>query len=342
VDSIERAIRVALAKGDARDKSFRERVYRSVLAALERANAANPDLTPEAIEQRRAALKTHITSIEREFVAPAPAPASTAPAVEPPARPANDPAPQPPPQVEAAVRDEPAEAGYAASDDGFGVAADDRLSPEHDRPRRRRPIAMMFIAAIVLAAIAIGGWWAVQVGLLSNSEPADPAASPETESESFTPEPESGAVASGPRDWVTIFDMSDTSGVVAPAGATIEAVEDEDGTYLAIRSGVQGAAILFNVPEALLRGLAGNTVVFDIEARSEEGRETQISISCNFGELGDCGRKRYLVGYERSDYLFDVEMPAGAPGADGAIAIVSDVENEGKALHIFEIRAGRR
>ena len=341
MDSIERAIRDALAKGDARDKSFRERVYRSVLAALERANAANPDLPPEAIEQRRAALKTHITTIEREFVVPAPAPAHAAPSVKPPERPANEPAPQPTPKVEAAVRDEPAEAGYA--DEGsFGVAADDRLSPGHDRPRRRRPIAMMFIAAILLAAIAIGGWWAVQVGLLSNSEPAEPAAAPEAESESFTPEPESGAEASGPRDWVTIFDMSDTSGVVAPAGATIEAVEDEDGTYLAIRSGAQGEAILFNVPEALLRELAGNIVVFDIEARSEEGRETQISISCNFGELGDCGRKRYLVGYERSDYLFDVEMPAGAPGADGAIAIVSDVENEGKALHIFEIRAGRR
>ena len=59
---------------------------------------------------------------------------------------------------------------------------------------------------------------------------------------------------------------------------------------------------------------------------------------CDFGELGDCGRKRYAVGYERGEYLFDVELPANRPGAAGSIAVNSDFSNEGKAVDIYEIR----
>ena len=333
LDSIERAIRDALAKGNAREKSFRETVYRTVLAALERANAADATLTPEAIARRRSVLKEHITAIEREYIVTA------APRVDAPQSPAPAAAPAAPaPQVEAPVRDAPAQSVHEHQRDEIGVAADDRLAFEEERPRRRRPYALMFVVAMLVAALAIGAWWTSQLGFFSRSQ--TPETPPATGGENFTPEPPS--LPETASDWVTLFDVSDTSGVIAPSGAFAETVEDEDGTYLVVRSGSGGEAVLFNVPEDALLELAGNSVVFDIVARSEEGLETQISISCNFGELGDCGRKRYLVGYEQSDFLFEVEMPAGAPGADGTIAIVSDVENKGKALHVFEIRAARR
>ncbi|MBO6900790.1 MAG: hypothetical protein JJ864_05530 [Rhizobiaceae bacterium] len=333
MDSIERAIRDALARGNARDKAYRENVYRSVLAALERANAADPKLARETIAHRRRALQGHITAIEREYVAPA------APRVEPPHAPAGtDRQDIASPQIDAPARDEPAPPGLAEGSDEIGVADDDRLAPRSERrSRRRRPYAAMFVVATLAAALAIGAWWTAQLGLFSRPAPAE--SPPVTDGESFTPQPAApGAV----RDWVKLFDISDISGVITPSGAAAEKVEDDDGTYLVVRSGSGGEAVLVNVPEQLLQQLAGGNVVFDVVARSEEGRETQISISCNFGELGDCGRRRYLVGYERADYLFDVELPAGDPGADGTIAIVSDVDNEGKVLHLFEIRAARR
>lgn len=333
MDSIERAIRDALAKGDARDKAYRENVYRSVLAALERANAADPELSQETIAHRRRALQGHITTIEREFVVP------SAPMVEPP-RAVADSARQAThsPQIDAPTRDEPAAPRFDEASEEIGVAEDDRLAPDGERRyRRRRPYAVMFVVAMLVAAVAIGAWWAAQLGLFSRPEPSDPP--PATGGESFTPQPPAAGTV---RDWVTLFDVSDVSGVITPSGTAAGKVEDDDGTYLVVRSGSGGEAVLVNVPEELLQRLAGGNVVFDVIARSEEGRETQISISCNFGELGDCGRRRYLVGYERADYLFDVELPAGTPGADGTIAIVSDVENEGKVLHLFEIRAARR
>ena len=63
-----------------------------------------------------------------------------------------------------------------------------------------------------------------------------------------------------------------------------------------------------------------------------------MSVDCNFGELGDCGRKRYAVGNQRNEYLFDVQMPAKRPGAAGSIAINSDFDKQGKSVDNYEIR----
>lgn len=340
MDSIERAIRDALAKGDASDRTYRERVYRSVLAALERANTADGSLTPEAAANRRNALKSHITAIEQEFIP------AVAPAIDPPSAPsrgdaAPDPSPVAEPRIDMPIRNEPAPQRRSPSTAEIGATAEDRLSPAREDRKRKRPYAAMFVAVTLVAALAIGGWWAVETGLFGRPDGSVPNPPPELEEEDFVPGPPPTGPANSdpPRDWITLFSPADTSNAVTPSGASAEAMEDDAGPYLAIRSGSGGEAVLFDIPAEVLQQFAGGGAVFDVIARAEEGRETQISITCNFGELGDCGRKRYLVGYERADYLFEVDLPRGSPGSDGTIAIVSDVSNGGRALHVFEIRA---
>ena len=78
---IEKAIRSAFEKGDAEDKSFREKVYRSAFAALDRALQQNPNVTVEVAIRRRKALQAQITEIESEFIAAAPPAAPVPPAV---------------------------------------------------------------------------------------------------------------------------------------------------------------------------------------------------------------------------------------------------------------------
>ncbi len=344
MDSIERAIRDALAKGDAEDRTYREKVYRSILAALERANAADDKLTPEGIARRQDALKAHITAIEQEYI-PAVEPAN-GPSVASQAGAAPEVSAAPEPRVEKPIRNEPAQPRHAPPQPDIGAVADDRLALEGEHGtgrRRRRPYALMFVAVTFVAALAIGAWWAAETGLFGRPDDGSvPNPPPELEEEDFTPEPPAAGGPAAPRDWITLFDPADPSTASAPSGATVDPIEDDDGTYLAIRSGAGGAAVLFNIPADVLQQLAGGSAVFDVVARSEEGEETQISITCNFGELGDCGRKRYIVGYEQADYLFEIDLPRGSPGADGTIAIVADVSNEGRALHIFGIRVSRR
>ncbi len=375
MDPVEKAIRNALEKGNAEDRAFRERVYRSAFAALERATQSQPQLTVEMAIKRRQNLQAKITNIESEFLPAAPAlpvqpgevpvisldepPAAVeAPTVEAPATPAGDAGVAP-----SVALDRQEETAAEAPSVDFGVGPEPEpvlagsspaatVAPDRDerRARKRRPLAAAFVILTLVCAAAIGGLWAYQTGLLklgSEQQPAPPEIV--QEEEDFDPAQEvplqpgeSGTLGEEStqelRNWITVFSPDDPSAANAPSGATAEVSEDESGRFMRIRSGNTGSAVVFDVGQGVLEQIVGKKAVFDISARSEDGTQTQISISCDFGELGDCGRKRYAVGYERGEYLFDVQLSGNRPGAAGSIAINSDFSNEGKAVDIYEIK----
>lgn len=376
MDPIEKAIRNALEKGNADDRTFREKVYRSAFAALERATQAQPNLTVEVAINRRKNLQAKITSIESEYIPALPAepqelsavsapkvgnesepvsqapevsldgPAGAPPAVE--VEPVLDSAPEPtvgePPKIELGV--EPPARQQKASPTSPIV---DEVLPDRNETRakpKRRPFAALFIGVTLFAAAAMGAWWALQVGLfklpseIDTSVPNPPIV---VEGEDFDPDSETPGLsepgkATDLRNWITVFTPSDPAAVSAPSGATAEVNQDESGSFLRIRSGASGAAVVFDLGQGILEQIAGKKAVFDIVARAEGGKQTEISVSCDFAELGDCGRRRYAVGYERGEYLFDIELPEADPGAGGSIAINSDFANDGKAVDVYQIR----
>jgi hypothetical protein len=384
LDAIEKAIRNALEKGNAEDRAFRERVYRSAFAALDRALQANPGVTVEAAIKRRKAVQAKITEIESEFlpavadVAPE-SDSDAAPQVEPPAAdgaagtgPASSP-PIPSPMVvagepvqpsashaprsrvlpvvpdimpEAVLPDAPSiDMPTSASMDGDAA----EVMPDRDDRRvrgRRLPLTAIFLSVTLLAAAAIGLFFAAQTGVFKSSaqlDTAPPQAPPTVDGDDFTSPADTASPlkpgeAEQARDWINVFLPSDPALVSAPSDTTAEAMQDDTGSFLRIRSGASGSAISFDVGQGVLEKIAGKHAVFDIIARSEDGKETQISVDCNFGELGDCGRKRYAVSHERNEYLFDVQFPDKHPGAAGTIAINSDFDKKGKSVDIYEIR----
>ncbi|RWN53431.1 MAG: hypothetical protein EOS11_11590 [Mesorhizobium sp.] len=407
LDAIEKAIRNAFEKGNAEDRAFRERVYRSAFAALDRALQANPNVTVEVAIKRRKAVQAKITEIESEFLPAVPAVGrptdddAAAPAVEQPAGSeadadaepeadaepdaGADAEPAPPPEV---IVDGPAESPASvappvsdappASDaprsrvlpivpDIMPEAAfpdapeidlsspqsagdgDAEVMPDRDDRRvrgPRLPLTAIFLGVTLLAAAGIGLYFAAQTGVFKSAaelDTAPPQTPPTVEDDDFTPPgdtapPLNSGEANEARDWINVFSPSDPTLVSAPSDAKAEVMQDDSGSFLRIRSGASGSAISFDVEQGVLDKLAGKHATFDIVARSEEGQETQISVDCNFGELGDCGRKRYAVGHERNEYLFDVRFPDKRPGAAGTIAINSDFDKQGKSVDIYEIR----
>jgi hypothetical protein len=338
LDAIEKAIRNAFEKGNAADRDFREKVYRSAFAALDRALKANPTLTVEAAINRRKALQAAIAQIESEFV-------SVVQVVEPAAA-----RPQPEMRLDEIrpQRDEgptlDTAPGKAERRQAAAIAVEGERIEGRTR-RKRRIFPRLFIAATFLAAIVIGGWWALQTGLLKTPAERDTSIPnpPQTmQDEDYIPENEAAPIASGQvdpdRDWINVFSPSDASRVSAPGETSAEVMQDESGSFLRIRSGGSGSAILFDIGQGVLEQLSGKTATFDIVARAEDGKATEMSVDCNFGELGDCGRKRYAVGYEKGDYLFEVDFNGKRPGAGGTVAINSDFANEGRAVDIYEIK----
>jgi len=223
------------------------------------------------------------------------------------------------------------------------------VAPDRDERRvhgRHLPLTAIFLGVTLLAAAGIGLYFGVQTGVFKTPaqlDTAPPEAPPTVNGDDFTPpantaSPQQPGAADQARDWINVFSPSDPTHVSTPSDAKADVMEDDTGSFLRIRSGASGSAIAFDVGQGVLEKLAGKHAVFDIVARSEEGKQTQIAVDCNFGELGDCGRKRYAVGNERNEYLFDVEFPDKQPGAAGTIAINSDFDKQGKAVDIYEIR----
>jgi hypothetical protein len=373
LDAIEKAIRNALDKGNAEDRAFREKVYRSAFAALDRALQANPGVTVEVAIKRRKAIQAKIAEIESEFLPAVPdvgpqvdspagepaAPAieigdrtpSPAVAVDGPAQPASD-APRsrvlpvvPDIMPDATLPGAPAIDMSASA--ASGAAAE--VAPDRDERRirgRRLPLTAIFFTVTLLAAVGIGLFFAMQTGVFKTAaqlDTAPPEAPPTVEDDDFTPAdganaPAKPGAADQSRDWINVFSPTDPTHVAAPSDAKAEVMKDDTGPFLRIRSGASGSAIAFDVGQGVLEKLAGKHAVFDIIARAEDGKDTQISVDCNFGELGDCGRKRYAVGQQRNEYLFDVQFPNKRPGSAGTIAVNSDFDKQGKAVNIYEIR----
>ncbi len=359
MDAIENAIRKAFEKGDASKRPFREKVYRSAFAALERTLEARDDLSEDAKLARRDNLKATITEIETEFV-PAAAPSSpAAPKAE--APPVSQPEPRRRQASSPQVSPEPRRAPRSKGDNGdFAPRIDPRdrgFTPDEPSqedakrriraalPRQRRPYAMLFLVATLVAFAGMGLWWTMSSGILMSSDERDtsvrnPPLALEEDSFSGGDDASSsgsrGSRAAG--QWITVFDPADPTSVSAPDGGNIDVMRNDDQIFLRV-STAGSAGISFDVGQGVLETLAGRNAIFSIEARAQDGEETQLSLSCNFGALGGCGRTRYVVGPTRADYLFEVELPNESPSGGGTITIIPDATGEGHALDVFSIRA---
>lgn len=337
MDPIERAIRNALSKGDAGDAVYRQRVYASARTALERSATGPNAPAHEVANARLSSLSAAIGVIEEEFT---PAVGRFAELAEPviaiPETPLHS-----APAIEHGPQDlddypvSPAQADPA-------IQLDRQAAQEARRPRRRA-YARFFVWATILAFLGIGAWWVATSGILMSalerdtSVPNPPAKLGEDE---FEPKKgEAGApAAAADVDWIDIFMPDNPAGASAPSGASAEVTGESDNKALRISSGTDSAAILFDVGEGVLEQMAGKKAVFDIVARSVDGKPVQIAVTCNFGELGDCGRRRYDITRDKADYLFEVQLPSVKPGAAGSIAIIADVEGVGRQVDIHAVR----
>lgn len=350
MDAVDKAIRNALGKGDAGDPAFREKVYRSVFAALEKVSIASADVTPEIADRRRKALAGRIRRIEGEFLraqaepsdATDEAPADHGELIDSPELPAET---APDIELERRAGEQDQEVPDVVGEANEAPQADD-LADEEERvfSAKRRPVVWFFIIALISAMIGMGIWWTRESGILFS--PAQRDTSVPNPPKTFSGEdyqPDSGEApmrqsAGQHRSWINIFNPDDPTTVSASAGASAEISGEGTGKVLRIRSSSTDDAVVFDVGQGVLEQFAGKKAVFDIVASSEEGKPAEISVQCEFGKLGNCIRKRYNVGLTPSDYLFEITFKDAVPDKGGSITIVSDVNGTGLAIDIHEIR----
>ncbi len=360
MESIERAIRNAFAKTDAGNPAARQRIYESAWGAHERALAVNASLSDAQKEQRRLRLKEAISAIEEEFSAGRQAEDRAEPSLDTPHEPSQPHMDDPvlgdimaagtsdarldSGDIRAPVRDAPnrdasmrdsgrkqrAKADSAYEDGVSRKGAGRRGGQKGKKPHS--PFYSYGIPALVLAVAAMIGYSLYNCfSDLDGSQAANPLR------DASMPPLKNGEEPGGTR-WITIFNPAEATRMTVHGRATADLMRDGTRSFARLRSPGPEDTVSFDVGEGILDQIAGKKATFDIVAKVEGGTPTQMSVSCDFGSLGNCDRRRYDVTEAPNDFLFDIDFSGKQASGAGSITITSDLGGTGRGVDLYEIR----
>ena len=84
--------------------------------------------------------------------------------------------------------------------------------------------------------------------------------------------------------------------------------------------------LLLELAPGILKNIAGKRVTVEIMAKSGDSGAATFAVSCDFGDLGDCGRKRFRIGLQPEAVIFSIEISGDLKeGQRAFLAINTDV-----------------
>lgn len=239
-------------------------------------------------------------------------------------------------------------------------------APIRPRKPRRGFYSRLFALSILFATLGMGAWWVYSTGLLLSDQERDtsvPNPPPRAEEEDFTgaepatqpagqptanqpaettAEPRALDTQSGFSDsWLQVFEPKQISAIRARGNALVDVVSASDGTAIQVtsRSPDDDGSAEITVPTEALQEMAGRTSTIAVTLQSADDKPVQISVSCDFGRLGDCARHRFTVNPEKSDVLFRVSFDRTmAPGTAGHLVLNADLGGTGRGVNLYSVR----
>lgn len=384
MSGLETAIRQALERSDRTNAETRARIYQSARNALEAGLRKQDVHDPGVVSQQRHRLEAIIHAIEQEERSAArSAEPVEQPAYMPQPHeerrprivsPEIDEGAHLPPDRGARM------SGAPTSDDGLSGVRPDRReferqpqdeyrvkdepslrdSPGRMRaakvrpPRRKRSkfLSFLMVVATLVAAFGVAAWWVQTSGLLKSPAERDTSVAnpPATvQSEDFdggaglrTLATESGFTG----DWMEIFDPKQPAAAVAGADAAVDTVADDAGARLRIvsSSAEAGGNVSIEIPASALQQMAGKSSTVALSVQADTGKQTEFSVTCDFGPPEACKRYRFPVHDEKTDMYLNIDLDSSfSASKPGHLIINSDVNGMGSPLNIYAIRlqAGR-
>ncbi|MEM0900928.1 MAG: hypothetical protein AAGI92_13365, partial [Pseudomonadota bacterium] len=243
-----------------------------------------------------------------------------------------------------ALRVEPKQETVAKS---VGVSAERKPVIEP----KKRPFSFMLASTVGIAILVAGGIFAFSTGAFQSAEERDtsiPNPPTRLEQESSAngiqraPALASQSTSEGMAEaegWVTIFTPADPTVLNLVGGAQASLKSDPFGDFAQLQTAAQDAFVELDVPLGVLLQMQGQTVQVNLIARSDDGNPTEMSVTCDFGELGDCGRRRFLVGQSPAEYLFRLNMPEVRELEQGGkLMIRADIKDYSRPVNLLAVR----
>ncbi|WFU09412.1 hypothetical protein QA646_00650 [Rhizobium sp. CB3090] len=270
------------------------------------------------------------------------------------------------------MRAGPADHLGADSDERQAVAAPTATRSMNFKPERaavrRKPrkfFSRLLVFCILLAFLGVGAWWIKTSGVFMTAAQRDtsvPNPPAHVDSQDFNgnntaddtsddednsgPPANPGLATIDPQnnfsaEWIEIFKPTDLAKVVSGSQAKTESVSENEGPAVRLTSQASGpdgnAAV--EVPANVLQQLAGKSSTIALTLQSTSDAPTQITVECDFGSLGSCGRHRFNVTRQKTDALFQVRYDRSlAPNGPGHLIINSDVDGKARGINIYAIR----
>ncbi len=209
--------------------------------------------------------------------------------------------------------------------------------------KRKRWRARAFSLVLLLCFAGASYWWLDSSGLLipaSERDTSVPNPPPTVEEEDYVGNgaPKTlGDEGGFGRNWFTIFVPSNLTGVAADPDALAELRDVRGEQVLAISAPVGGTQnkVRFAIPSDVLAKLKGNAVTLAITVRGKEA-DTQIALECDFGANLGCGRHRFAPADRKTDFLFNMVIPAEA-GDTGSLVLNTAAGGKDGEAYIYSI-----
>ncbi|MBB6486573.1 hypothetical protein [Rhizobium lusitanum] len=240
------------------------------------------------------------------------------------------------------------------------------FKPERAAVRRkpRKFFSRLLVFCILLTFLGVGAWWIKTSGVFMSAAQRDtsvrnPPAHVDSQdfsgnnSEDDTADEDDNSGPANPglavidpqnrfsEEWIEVLKPTDAAKVKAGAQAKAENVSENEGPAVRITSlssGPDGSASV-EIPTNVLQQVVGKSSTIALTLQSTSDAPTQITVECDFGTLGRCGRHRFTASRQKTDALFQLRFDgAKAPTASGRLIINSDVDGKARGINVYAIR----
>ncbi len=195
-------------------------------------------------------------------------------------------------------------------------------TPEYVRPKPKPFRYIIWVIAVIILAIA--GWIAYTMTISYISDEAR-----NLPNGRVSQTDQNGA----PSDFITILQPNQPGALVTAGNGTAKIISETSQPAIRIMSvrkpdtpEIQADPLRLELAPGILKDIAGKKTTIEILAKSGDTGPATFSVSCDFGELGECGRKRFRVGLQPEAVVFSIQIsPDIQDGQRAFLAINTDV-----------------
>lgn len=195
-------------------------------------------------------------------------------------------------------------------------------TPQFARPQRKPFRYVIWITA--LAIFIIVGWIAFTITLkFMEPDPVNPVNGQTSGS--------NGSDTQG--NFVTILEPDQPSALVTNGNGSAKILSGSSQPAIRIMSlrqddnrAAPAEPMLLELAPGILKNIAGKKVTVEIFAKSGDSGPATFSVTCSFGSLGECGRKRFRIGLQPEAVIFSIQISKDyQEGQRAFLAINTDV-----------------